>query len=93
MLFVLVYFSYTVDISLGMCSCVAGGTGVICKHQIAVAEATMTALPQMFVTSMDNRKMLAEVALGEDKVPDDLFKDLVPSKSPSAESEVHVTEP
>ena len=60
-----------------MCSCVVGGTGAICKHQIAVAEATMTALPQLFVTTHANRRLLAEVALGEMNVPQDFFRELV----------------
>ena len=75
---------------MGMCSCVAGETGAVCKHQIAVADATMTALPQLFITSMENRQLLAEVALGEANVPKDIFKELV-SEDLTAPPEVHAT--
>ena len=77
---------------MGMCSCVAGGTGAICKHQIAVAEATMTALPQLFVASIANRKLLAEVALGMGNVPAEIFQDLVKSEPQIAQSSDNLDE-
>ena len=63
--------------TLGMCTCAAGSTGAICKHQVAVAEITMAALPQLFVASIEKRRLLAEVALGRGNVPDNFFQDLM----------------
>lgn len=62
-----------VDITIGMCSCTKGENGVICKHQTACAEHSMTVVPQMFVLNSKNRQWLAVLAIGKEKAPDETF--------------------
>lgn len=64
---------YKVDLSIGMCSCVKGQSGAICKHQIACAEYSITALPQMFVSTSSSRRWLAALAVGQENVPKERF--------------------
>ena len=50
---------------VGICTCVAGQTASVCKHQLAAAEASMSLLPQQYVPNEKTRKLLAEVAMGD----------------------------
>ncbi|XP_064107998.1 uncharacterized protein LOC135216553 [Macrobrachium nipponense] len=61
---------YDVDPEIGLCSCMQGQTGAICKHQIACAKFSMTAVPQQFLSSSESRHRLAVMAVGQEKVPD-----------------------
>ena len=63
-------FNYSVDIKNGICDCLAGQTGSICKHQVACANVHLQQLPQYFESTKENRRWLAGVALGIDKVPE-----------------------
>ena len=38
---------YTVDLSIGMCGCVSGNTGSVCKHQLAASQHSAVRLPQV----------------------------------------------
>ena len=60
---------YNVDLRIGICECSTGETGVICKHQIACADAFMMQLPQSFKNTAANRRWLAGVAVGVENVP------------------------
>ncbi|XP_064117882.1 LOW QUALITY PROTEIN: uncharacterized protein LOC135223348 [Macrobrachium nipponense] len=64
---------YDIDLEIGLCSCMQGQTGAICKHQIACAEFSMTAVPQQFLSSSESRHRLAVLAVGQEKVPDVAF--------------------
>lgn len=60
---------YHVDLTIGMCTCVQGQNGAICKHQIASADYGMTVVPQIFVSTSRNRQWLAALAVGKEHVP------------------------
>ncbi|XP_064091642.1 uncharacterized protein LOC135205213 [Macrobrachium nipponense] len=64
---------YEVDLTIGMCTCVKGQDGATCKHQIAGADYSMTAVPQMFVMTSSSRQSLAAVAVGSEKAPKESF--------------------
>lgn len=61
--------THDVDLTVGWCSCVQGNSGGVCKHQVACAEVSMTALPQVSAWSKETRHWLATVALGRDAAP------------------------
>ena len=75
---------------VGICSCVSGWTGKICKHQLAAAEASLRSAPQLYHPSPENKKMLVEIALGPGKVPEGFFQNFkevdVPSTSGTCET-------
>ena len=56
-----------------MCSCPFGQSGAVCKHQIAVSETHMMALPQTYMPTKENRRALAAVALGDSHVSSGFF--------------------
>lgn len=64
---------YSVDIEAGFCECNVGQSGSLCKHQAACAEYSMTALPQVFTATSENRRWLASVAVGEENTPPETF--------------------
>ncbi|XP_050697729.1 uncharacterized protein LOC126986080 isoform X2 [Eriocheir sinensis] len=69
--------TFTVDLSLGMCTCLRGENGATCKHQAACAEYGVTVAPLLFELNVQNRQWLAALALGKDKVPEEgIFKSL-----------------
>lgn len=69
--------TYTVDLSLGMCTCPRGENGATCKHQVACAEYSMTVAPLLFELNIQNRQWLAALAVGKDKIPEEgVFKSL-----------------
>ncbi|XP_076057040.1 uncharacterized protein LOC143034607 [Oratosquilla oratoria] len=39
---------YNVDLSIGMCSCLCGNTGSVCKHQLAASQYSAVRLPQLY---------------------------------------------
>lgn len=64
---------YDVDLVTGFCECTAGENGSLCKHQAACADYSMTVLPQVFTATTENRRWLASVAVGDEKVPPEGF--------------------
>ena len=68
---------YNVDLTIGMCTCPEGSTGNNCKHQIASSHYVNSRLPQNFCNCPSQRRYLAIVAVGEEKVTtDQFFKEL-----------------
>ena len=60
------FFSYTVDMTLGMCSCEAGKDGSLCKHQYILWSANIAhCINFVPVTQPDVRQKLAWIAIGE----------------------------
>ena len=64
---------YAVDVKAGFCECNVGQNGALCKHQVACAEHSMTALPQVFGATSESRRWLASVAVGEENTPPETF--------------------
>ena len=62
---------------VGICTCVAGQTASVCKHQLAAAEASMSLLPQQYVPNEKTRKLLAEVAMGDKNIPEGFFNHMM----------------
>lgn len=60
---------YNVDLTIGMCDCVIGKTGSVCKHQIACGETAVMNLPQVLENTTEIRHWLAGVAKGTEKLP------------------------
>jgi hypothetical protein len=65
---------YTVDMSVGFCSCPVGQTGGPCKHQFAIIKtfnlASWNFVP---INSMALRQMYYSVAVGENNIPSHWF--------------------
>lgn len=81
--------AYTVDLEIGLCDCTSGQTGKPCKHQVACANRYMINLPQVFMSTPENRQWLAGVALGKEQVPAlKFFEELMP---PTENAEVITT--
>ena len=60
-----IFFSfsrYRVDLTVGLCECIAGQSGSVCKHQVVAAEYSIQPLPQQFASSCEQRRQLAFVA-------------------------------
>ena len=55
---------YSVDLAVGMCSCPAGDTGAVCKHQLAASQFSAVKLPQMFGCSPDDKCLLSKIVYG-----------------------------
>lgn len=73
---------YEVDLNIGICTCIKGNNGAICKHQVVCANQGMTVVPQMLLLNSSSRRWLALLALGEEKAPtEDFFKSLKEIKS------------
>ncbi|XP_064085327.1 uncharacterized protein LOC135200650 [Macrobrachium nipponense] len=60
---------YNVDLAIGMCDCVSGNTGSVCKHQIACGETAVMNLPQVLDNTPEIRHWLAGVAKGTEELP------------------------
>ena len=91
------HYRYDVDMEVGICSCVSGWTGKLCKHQVAAAEATLSSAPQLYIPSPENKKLLVETALGEGRVPEGFFQDFMQVDGPcftesSAKSVTEITD-
>ena len=80
--------SYSVDLAIGLCSCLSGNTGAICKHQIACSQYSAVRLPQSFSFSAEDKRALARVVYGEKEIPDlEFFQDLKqPNDAPQHDS-------
>lgn len=62
----LLFFSYTVDMSLGICSCQTGKDGTPCKHQYVLWVANIAHCINFIpVTNPDTRQKLAWIAIGK----------------------------
>lgn len=73
---------YEVDLNIGICTCIRGNNGAICKHQIVCANHGMTVVPQMLVLNSSSRHRLAVLALGDEKAPaEGFFKSLKEEQS------------
>lgn len=71
---------YSVDLAIGLCTCNVGENGRVCKHQLAAAEYSATVIPQLVNLTPVNRRWIAGVALGSEKVPSiTFFEDLITS--------------
>lgn len=69
---------YDVDLVTGFCECTTGENGSLCKHQAACADYSMTVLPQVFTATTENRRWLASVAVGDEKIqPESFFRGLL----------------
>ena len=66
---------YNVDLSIGICSCLAGNTGSVCKHQLAASEYSATRLPQLHTCSPVHKRLLFKVIYGEKALPTETFFD------------------
>ena len=77
---------YSVDLGIGLCSCTAGENGRVCKHQVAAAEYSATLIPQVLPLTSINRRWIAEVALGLEKVPNISFFEGLMSTAESTET-------
>lgn len=64
---------YEVDLNIGICTCIRGNNGAICKHQVVCANQGMTVVPQMLVLNSSSRHRLAVLALGDEKAPAEGF--------------------
>lgn len=76
---------YEVDLNTGMCTCIKGENGAICKHQVACADFSMTVVPQVFIMTSESRQWLVALALGPDNAPNErFFKSLSSLESPES---------
>ena len=66
---------YTVDLSIGMCDCVCGNTGSVCKHQLAASQHSAVRLPQVHTCTRDERQHLFKVMYGNKSMPSPSFFD------------------
>ncbi|KAG0724859.1 hypothetical protein GWK47_004911 [Chionoecetes opilio] len=64
---------YTVDLTIGICSCIKGENSDICIHQTACADLSMTVEPQAFVSTRESQFWLAVLAVGHEKASDERF--------------------
>lgn len=79
---------HEVDLNIGICTCIRGNTGAICKHQVACANQGMTVVPQMLLLNSSSRHRLAVLALGEEKSPPEgFFKSLKEVQSKESDKE------
>lgn len=84
---------YEVDLTTGFCKCTVGENGSLCKHQATCADYSMTALPQVFTATTENRWWLAAVAVGEENAPpESFFRRLVEDGSAPPVCESHTQE-
>ena len=58
---------YSVDLAVGMCSCPAGDTGAICKHQLAASQFSAVKLPQMYGCSPTDKYLLSKIIVYGDR--------------------------
>lgn len=65
---------YTVDAQFGLCACPAGQTGAFCKHQAFVHERFQIPFPNSPAVTLEDRHMLAALALGDKCPHKDFFK-------------------
>ena len=77
---------YEVDLNIGICTCIKGNNGAVCKHQVACANHGMTVLPQMLVLNSSTRHWLAVLALGEEKAPTESFFKCLKEEQKEAQS-------
>lgn len=64
---------YEVDLTVGICTCVKGQNGALCKHQVVCADYGMTAVPQIFVSTSSSRQWMAALAVGSELAPKEGF--------------------
>jgi len=56
---------YTVNSSVGVCSCKAGSNGSFCKHQVLVYEVFGVGFPNVPAINCDERYQLGRLAMAE----------------------------
>ena len=66
---------YTVDLSIGTCSCISGNTGSVCKHQLAASQHSAVRLPQLYACKPAERQLLFKVMYGDTAMPTSTFFD------------------
>ena len=64
---------YSVDLAIGMCSCLAGDKIDVCKHQLAASQFNAVKLPQMFDCSPDEKCLLFKIVYGNKSSYDTSF--------------------
>lgn len=70
---------YTVDLSIGTCSCISGITGSVCKHQLAASQYSAVRLPQLYNLNIHDKKLYYKVVFGDKPMPSDtFFEEIVP---------------
>lgn len=67
--------AYTVDLSIGTCSCISGNTGSVCKHQLAASQYSAVRLPQLYTCSPAEKELLFKVMYGCKAMPTSSFFD------------------
>ncbi|XP_076036776.1 uncharacterized protein LOC143022436 [Oratosquilla oratoria] len=66
---------YNVDLSIGMCSCLCGNTGSVCKHQLAASQYSAVRLPQLYACTVAEKEVLYKVIYGDKPMPTSNFFD------------------
>lgn len=67
---------YAVDMETGNCSCEYGMYGKFCKHMAAIYAATKVALPNFPVVTVEERKLMAWLAFGNEAMSTSFYKSL-----------------
>ena len=84
--------NYEVDLSVGICTCPAGNTGAVCKHQKSILLHHNLKSNQLFQGTAKEKHLYATVAEGDSAPSESFFYD--PSTSSlSNESEMPATAP
>ncbi|KAF4525387.1 hypothetical protein B566_EDAN013238 [Ephemera danica] len=67
---------YSINVDLGVCSCVSGRQGGMCKHQAYIHKKFNICLPNEPPVNCDGRYLMAQLALGDRCPHPNFFKDL-----------------
>ena len=83
---------YTVDLSIGTCTCISGNTGSVCKHQLAASQYSAVRLPQVYSCSTAEKQRFFRIIYGDQAMPTKTFFDSLHTDTPATESELVDTE-
>ena len=78
---------YTVDLSIGTCSCLSGNTGSVCKHQLAASQYSAVRLPQLYACTAAEKKKIFRIIYGDQAMPAETFFDSIYTDTPANETE------
>ena len=81
---------YTVDLSIGMCTCSKGNS--VCKHQIAASQFSAVRLPQMHSCTSSEKKHLYKLIYADKPLPTPTFLGGLSADAP-ADAVTHVNLP
>ena len=76
---------YSVDLSIGTCSCSSGNTGSVCKHQLAASQFSAIRLPQLYTCTAIEKKRLYRILYGDKEMPTTSFFDGLVAHPPENE--------